>query len=170
MKPGDRATDAAFLEDHHRLVEPARPQERPRLATEEAEHERGRSGGAQTSTAKRPERLVVPVSLEEELRSVGLGLDALGLRLADAVLEELAIGVEPFGQPLERLASRPRLAPLDLADVLLREPPGCELGLAQAGRTAQETDALAERGRASVERRLPVLPRHASHGGTLGGA
>src|SRR5581483_3743208 len=54
------------------------------------------------------------------------------------------VDVEPGGEPRQRLAVRPRLAALDLADVLLRAPARGELALGQAGGDPQRTHPLAE--------------------------
>ena len=65
----------------------------------------------------------------------------------DAALEEERVDAELLGQPLDRLGRRLRLAALDLADVLLREPLAGELALGQPG------------GLRSVRRRCPAATR-----------
>ena len=87
--------------------------------------------GQRANVRERLQRIAVPRVLEDALRSDERSLEPLGIGQREAVLEELAIGGEPVGEPLERLRRRPRLASLDLTDVLLREPPGGELLLAQ---------------------------------------
>ena len=168
-EPGREGEGRRVLEDGHRLLQPARSDERPCLSSEGVQRERRCGAGGETSHPERGERLVVPVLLEELLGGARVRLDALGVGPAEAVLEVMTVGVEPAREPLEGLARRTGLAALDLADVLLREPSGGELRLAQTGRMAQQANALPESGRAGVERRLPVLPRHRSHGGTSDG-
>src|SRR5206468_7294906 len=54
------------------------------------------------------------------------------------------IDAEPLGEPLDRLVGRPRLAALDLADVLLGEALARELRLRHPGRDTQLPQPLAE--------------------------
>ena len=152
------------LEDGHRLLEPTGPDERPRLAGDETECERRNAGRRRvlTRSAEREQRIVVPVRLEQELRSACVRLEALCIGPRDAVLQVLRVRLEPPGQPLEGLARRPSLASLDLADVLLREAPSGEPRLAQPRRAPQRPHALAERVHATVGWRLPVLRRHSN--------
>jgi hypothetical protein len=82
--------------------------------------------------------------LDKELCLVQRGVEPLGVRPAEPVLQELAVRREAFGEPVQSLARRPRLPPLDLTDVLLREATGSELGLAQARRPAQRPYACAQ--------------------------
>ncbi len=108
--------------------------------------------------------------LEQELGVARVGLEPLRVGPAETVLEVLRIRFEPAGEPRERLARRPRLAPFDLADVLLREASTGELGLAQPGGSPQRAHTFAQGVRATFGWRFPVLHRHATNGGTLGGA
>jgi hypothetical protein len=75
------------------------------------------------------------------------------LRGGDAGLEEAPRDLEPLGEPLESCLVRPHAAPLDLADVLLREAVDPELALRQPARDAQLPDALSERRRRRRVRR-----------------
>jgi hypothetical protein len=52
---------------------------------------------------------------------------------SDAGLQIIGVDTELRGQPLERVSRRAGLTALDLADVLLREPPGGQIGLGQTG-------------------------------------
>ena len=91
-----------------------------------------------------------------EHRVLRLGDDAFMLAVVgvrDAVLEVVRVDAEPLGEPLERLRRWPRLAGLDLADVLLRHPLRRELGLRQPAGIAQSADAVAEAALGGSERR-----------------
>ena|SRR5436190_17679081 len=66
------------------------------------------------------------------------------------MLEKGRIDVEAIREPGDRLRSRPSLAPFDLTDVLLREPSARELGLCQAGRNPQLSNALTKINRAAL--------------------
>src|SRR6266849_2877749 len=67
------------------------------------------------------------------------------------VLEKLAVGCQAGGEPLEGLDTRPCLAPLDLADVLLRKAIAGQLRLAHPGRTTERAETRPDR-----PRRQPV--------------
>ena len=84
-------------------------------------------------------------------------LDAIAVVDGDAVEQELRVDGEPLRQPGDRLVGRPRLAALDLADVLLREAVAGERGLRQAGGDAQRADALADAGRAATRAAYGVV-------------
>jgi len=170
-EPGGDRYGCRRLEHGHRLLELAGSDEGPCLSRHETKLERRRARGARglARRTEHRERVVVPVRLEQQFGGAQVGLEPLHVGPAETVLEVLRVRLEPTGEPFERLARRPGLAALDLTDVLLREATGGELGLAQAGGTAQQTHALTERARSSVERRIPVLPRHASHGGMRDG-
>ena len=96
-------------------------------------------------------------AVDEQLDCLGVAM-RLGQRLGareqrldpaaqvgrDAAAEEGRVDVEPIGEPGDRLVGRPRLAPLDLADVLLREPVARDLGLGQSGGEAKRAQPIAE--------------------------
>src|SRR5829696_3599254 len=78
---------------------------------------------------------------------VGAGDESLGARAAvgrDAARQEGRVHAEARGEPVDGLLRRPRLPPLDLGDVLLREPVAGEVRLRQPRRHAQLAQALAE--------------------------
>jgi hypothetical protein len=136
------------LEQLQRLVEP------PEL------------GACGRSREQRPElevrildraRLLGPVELGDRLVELPRGNRGLGardqarlplvLRRRQSGLDVPARDLQPVGEPLERRFVRANPAALDLADVLLREAPEAELGLRQASRNAQLSDALTKRRR-----------------------
>src|SRR5206468_10826200 len=90
------------------------------------------------------ERLVVAARLEQRVRAGEGGVDTTALVGGDAVCEESRIDAEPLREPRDGLARGPRLAALDLADVLLREPVAREIGLGHPGCDPQLTEPLAE--------------------------
>ena len=90
------------------------------------------------------DRLFVAVRIRQRLRAGEHRLDATALVGGDALLEEGGVDAELRGQPFDRLMRRARLAPLDLADVFLREPVAREIRLRQARGHAQLPQALAE--------------------------
>ena len=93
------------------------------------------------------ERLGVAVGLDRGLRP-GDGRLARRPDRAAALPRELQrVDPEPLGEPLECGRRRPRLAQLDLTDVLLREPLAGQLRLGQARLDPPRTHALADRGR-----------------------
>src|SRR5262249_43983343 len=81
-------------------------------------------------------------------------LDAPALLGGDAPEEVCRVGVEPAGEPFHRLGRGVRLAPLDLADVLLREPTVGELALGQPGGDAERPETLADFTHRAAPRRL----------------
>jgi hypothetical protein len=87
--------------------------------------------------------LVELVGLGERLGPRKRRLDAAPRVGGDAVREEARVDAEPGGEPLDRLGRRARLAALDLADVLLREPVAGEFALRDACRDAQLPEPLA---------------------------
>ena len=82
--------------------------------------------------------------LGQRLRALEQRLDLVADVRRHTVREVLGIDTELLGQPAQRLLRRARLAPLDLADVLLREAVARELCLRQPGRDAEPAHALAE--------------------------
>ena len=82
-------------------------------------------------------RLVEPLAFD---RRFGADHGRLGLRVFVPALPRLEIrdvDPKPLGNPRERFLGRTRLAALDLADVLLREPIARQLRLGQTGGNAQ---------------------------------
>ncbi len=88
--------------------------------------------------------LFVGANLEQRLGAREGALEAAALVGGDAVRKESRVDAEADGEPVDRLARRPRLAALDLRDVLLREPLAGELALGQARGDPQLTQAFAE--------------------------
>src|SRR5262249_44423674 len=72
------------------------------------------------------------------------GVHAAALVGRDAVREEAGVDTEASGKPFDRLSCRTRLAALDLAHVLLREPIAGEIRLRHSGRDAQLPQPLPE--------------------------
>ena len=103
--------------------------------------------GAPVARAVRPasferrDRLVVVARLVQRLRAGERTLEPAVLLGRNATRQEACIDAEPRGEPLDRLARRPRLAALDLGEVLLREPVARELALRQTcgGREARRS-------------------------------
>ena len=91
-----------------------------------------------------PDRVLVALLLDGllGLREQLVGLAVVGL--GDAVGEVERIDAQPFRQPLDRVRRRPRLAGLDLADVLLRDAGVRELALRQAPGVPETAHAFAE--------------------------
>ena len=78
---------------------------------------------------------------------VGARERRLGLRAlvgGDAAREEPGIDAEAQREPFDRLARRPRLAALDLRDVLLREALARDIRLRETGRDPKLAQAFAE--------------------------
>ena len=71
-------------------------------------------------------------------------LEARDLYGADPRAKLAGLDTEPLCDPGERIVRRNGHAALDLAHVLLREPPGGELVLRQAGGSAQLTDPASD--------------------------
>ena len=93
-------------------------------------------------------RLERTVRLGQRLGPREQRLDPAAQVGGDAAAEERRVDAELPREPLDRLGGRARLAALDLADVLLREPVARDIGLRQAGREAERAQPLAEaRGR-----------------------
>jgi hypothetical protein len=76
---------------------------------------------------ERLQRLLEALSLDRGLGAHNGGLDLGVLVPGLAGLEVGGVDPEPLCDPRERLRRRPRLAALDLADVLLREAVGGEV-------------------------------------------
>ena len=150
------------LEERHRAFEISGAYPRPRLAAEKAQRKRRRCDGAGqvAHASKRLERLVVSRRLDEQLGLAQGRLEPLGVRVADAVLEERTVGGQTVGEPVQRVTRRPRLPALDLADVLLREAAAGEVGLTQPGRAPKRTKSFADSRHAAFLRLLPVSIRH----------
>ena len=98
--------------------------ERPGLAGERADLELGRAGRADVAARRREElgRLGVAVRLGQSLGPGEQRLDPAAEVGRDAAAEERRIDAELRREPRDRLGGGARLAALDLADVLLREP------------------------------------------------
>ena len=88
--------------------------------------------------------LLVAMCFDESLRARERCLDAAALVGRDAVGEIPRVDFEPAGEPRDRLSGRARLAALDLAHVLLREPIARELALRQARGNAELAQSLTE--------------------------
>ena len=69
------------------------------------------------------------------------------------MLEKLGVDAEALREPRDRVGGRARLASLDLADVLLREPRARKLGLREPGGDAQCAHALADAAHLARRRR-----------------
>jgi len=118
----------------------------PALAAERADAQLRRTGGENgvLDVDVVLNRVVVLVILRQRLGANQRRLDARPLVGGDAACQERRVDAEPGCDPLDRLLGRARLAALDLADVLLREPVAGELGLRDAGRDPELAHALAE--------------------------
>ena len=118
----------------------------PGLAGEETGLELGGPGRGdfRTDLLELGDGLLVAVRLDERLGARQRRLDAAALVGRDAVRQVAGVDVEAAREPRDRLAGRARLAALDLADVLLREPIARELALCQARGDAQLAHALTE--------------------------
>jgi hypothetical protein len=112
---------------------------RTRLADEGAELELGRAGGRDLGphALEGLDSLARPAGHYQRIAPRKRGIETVSLGGREPAAEEAGIDAEPRGEPRHRRLCRPRLAALDLADVLLREPLAGELGLGQAGREAQ---------------------------------
>ena len=123
---------------------------RPRLAGEGAHLELGRAGGSDVAAGRREElgRLDVAVRLGQGLGPGQERLDPAAEVGRDPAAEKGRVDTELRREPGDGLGGGARLAPLDLADVLLRESLAGDLGLGQPCRQAQRAQPLAEaRGR-----------------------
>ncbi len=132
---------ARRLEQRERRPNVTEIHPRPRLGERRADAElvaRALEAGEEA------DRLLVARGLDRGLGLRDHALRAKTLAFRDSGLEELAVDAELDSQPLERLGGRPRLAALDLADVLLRAAVAGELRLGQAARSPQATDAVAQ--------------------------
>ena len=85
--------------------------------------------------------------VEERLPAGEIALDPLEVGRAEAGRDEHRLDPEPIREPGEQLLGGHDLAPLDLAHVLLREPPVCELDLRHSGGAAQRANATGDSGR-----------------------
>jgi hypothetical protein len=94
---------------------------------------RPRRGDAAGDALVRPHRLLRAVGLAERLGARQRSLYPPALVGRDAACEEAGVHAQTRREPLHRLARRARLAPLDLADVLLGEALARELALRETG-------------------------------------
>src|SRR5262249_48165423 len=135
-----------LLQEPHRLVELAVADPSPGLSLEPSQNPIGtaRAGREVACSFERAHGVAVAMPLEEELGLLQRGIQPLAVRAAEPVLQVLAIGREALREPVHRLARRPRLPALDLADVLLREATCGELGLRQARRPPERPYACAQ--------------------------
>ena len=136
------------VEDLDRLPDLAQVHARPGLGENRAQLELGRGErredqGELRRARPRPPRTDSPRSPP---RPRDHALDALALARRDPDLEERRVDAELRGQPIDRLGGRPRLAALDLADVLLREARAGEVGLSQPAGDAKLAHPLAQGG------------------------
>ncbi len=90
------------------------------------------------------------IGLEQRLDPREGRLDPAALVGGDAVRQEAGVDAEPRCEPLDGLVGRARLAALDLAHVLLREPLAREVGLRQPRRDAKLAETLAKPDRARL--------------------
>src|SRR5581483_6642233 len=90
------------------------------------------------------QRLAVATRLGQRLGARQRHLRALAHRAAVDHPERRHVDAEAARQPLERLGGGTRPPALDLADVLLREAPARERGLAHAGPDPERPNPLAE--------------------------
>ena len=147
---------AGHLEQLDGLAGVALLHARPGLAGEGAHLELGRAGRADVAPGRREElgRLGVAVRLGQRLGPGEQRLDPAAEVGRDTAAEERGVDAELRREPRDRLGGGARLAPLDLADVLLRESLARDLGLGQPRREAQRAQPLAEaRGRRDRRRR-----------------
>ena len=93
------------------------------------------------------DRLVVAMGCGQRLRALELRLELRPVAGGHARRDEGGIDPEPLGEPADRGVGRPRLAALDLTDVLLREPFARELALRETRGDAQRAYPLAEASR-----------------------
>ena len=108
---------------------------------------RARPSSSPTRPRARPRRRRRPPCSGMPSKRLGAreqGLDPAALVRRDPAREEGGIDVQALRQPLHRLGGRTGLAPLDLADVLLREAVSGELRLRQPGGDAEEAEAVAQ--------------------------
>src|SRR5439155_16695722 len=84
------------------------------------------------------------LSLHRSFDACDRGFRLCVLRRRLAGLEERRVDPEPVCEPGEHLAGRPRLAALDLAQVLLRAAVAGELRLGEAGADAELAQASAQ--------------------------
>src|SRR6266566_2185984 len=137
---------ASLIEELERLPGLAEAHERPGGPVEDTDLELGEAARAHG----RDERFVVLprlldlACLDQRLGACNRSLEAAALVGRDAVREEAGVDAEPDREPVDRLARGPGLAPLDLADVLLREPVAGQITLRQARGDAQLPQALAQ--------------------------
>src|SRR5581483_5106294 len=141
---------ARLLEEADRRAHLADVGPRPGLARERAHLELdgagGDDGGARLRVLGDGGLEVAPLGPGLRAREDRLGAGALVAR--DAAREERGVDAEPRGEPADRLRRRPRLAALDLGDVLLREAVAGEVGLREPGGDAERAQAVAEAGAA----------------------
>src|SRR4030095_6361059 len=98
----------------------------------------------------------VATLLHETLSVFQHALDAQRVRPAPSELEQLVVDVEPSREPLHRVARGSRSSARDLAQILLREAAVRELGLGEAGCSAERAEARPQRLRTQFPARMPV--------------
>ena len=143
-EPGPLGQGPGAVQELDRLTDLPDPSTGLRLARQQADLELGKTGGenGRPHLLELLHRLRLAVPLGQRLGPGERGLDATALVGGDTVREEVGVDAEPFREPLDRLARGARLAPLDLADVLLREARAGELRLRQARGDPQLAQAL----------------------------
>ena len=143
---GVRGQPACARKEIDRLTQLAALHARPRVARKVPglELDGARREDCRLAVLVLVDGLVVVVRLRERLRTRKQRFDTATLVGRDAALEIARVGAEALREPLDRFASRPGLSALDLADVLLREPLSCQVGLRQARGDAQLAQALAQ--------------------------
>ena len=85
--------------------------------------------------------------VEEGLPGCEVALEPLEVGRAEAGRDEHRLDAEPIREPGEELLRGHDLATLDLAHVLLREPPVRELDLRHSGGAAQRANTTGDSGR-----------------------
>src|SRR5262249_26189773 len=111
---------------HRALAHPRRPLARERAHLQLA---RSRREDRSSHVLERLECLGVAPCLEQRFGARDRGVDAAALVGRDTVREEAGVDTETSRKPFDRLPRRARLAALDLAAVLLREPVSREIRL-----------------------------------------
>ena len=85
--------------------------------------------------------------VEEDLPGCEVSLEPLEVGRAEAGRDQHRLDAEPIREPGEELVRGNDLATLDLAHVLLREPPVRELDLGHAGGASERANTTGDPGR-----------------------
>ncbi len=140
---------ARRLEHVDRVVRGAELLERPALARERPQLELGEPSAPISARASRKASTASRSRCASESASARASCASTRVRTSAETpcWRYCVVDAEPLGEPGDRVRRRARLAPLDLADVLLREAGAGELRLRQARRDAQRAHALADAAR-----------------------